>query len=357
MSTTLAEAFPAGEYLADELAERGWTQAEFAEILGRPPQFISEIIAGKKEITRDSAAQIGAALGTGAQMWLNLQDSYYLWKQQKNSSTQAELNEVRMRARLQEIAPVAVLRKRGVITASSTQGQADEVASLFKMNSVFDTPELAMVARRANQEEDVSSTQMTWLACAYKEAERSSVTPYDEDMFRELVEGLSRQVRDPAAFLELPKAFAKAGVLLLYIEAFPASKIDGASFLIETTPVIVLSGRGQRLDKVLFTLLHESAHVLLGHVGNRGLVVDNAGDSHAAGDERAADELAVQWILPKGLPTVPQKIGQGWVVAVAEERAVHPIVIIGHLQKTGALTWRTALVRGAPSVTPYLSAW
>lgn len=48
MSAGLAEVFPAGEYLAEELEERGWTQAEFAEILGRPPQFVSEIISGKK---------------------------------------------------------------------------------------------------------------------------------------------------------------------------------------------------------------------------------------------------------------------------------------------------------------------
>ncbi|WP_308470996.1 helix-turn-helix transcriptional regulator [Rathayibacter tritici] len=65
---------PRGGFLADELEARGWTQAEFAEILGRPPQFVSEIIAGKKEITRESAAQLGAALGTSPEMWLELQD-------------------------------------------------------------------------------------------------------------------------------------------------------------------------------------------------------------------------------------------------------------------------------------------
>ncbi len=70
-----AEVFPAGELLADELAARGWTQADFAEVLGRPAQFVSEIISGKKEITREPAAQIAAALGTSAEFWLNLQDS------------------------------------------------------------------------------------------------------------------------------------------------------------------------------------------------------------------------------------------------------------------------------------------
>lgn len=69
-----------GEILADELDARGWTQVDFAEVLGRPEQFVSEIISGKKEITHESADQIGAALGTSAEFWLNLQNSSLLGK-------------------------------------------------------------------------------------------------------------------------------------------------------------------------------------------------------------------------------------------------------------------------------------
>lgn len=69
---------PVGEILTDELDARGWTQTDFAEVLGLPAQFVSEIISGKKEITRESAAQIGDALGTSTEFWLNLQDSYPL---------------------------------------------------------------------------------------------------------------------------------------------------------------------------------------------------------------------------------------------------------------------------------------
>ncbi|MGO2613162.1 MULTISPECIES: HigA family addiction module antitoxin [Corynebacterium] len=78
---------------------RGWTQAAFAEILGRPAQFVSEIISGKKEITRESAEQISAALGTSAEFWLNLQDSYLLWKQAQDSHTRESLDAVATRAR------------------------------------------------------------------------------------------------------------------------------------------------------------------------------------------------------------------------------------------------------------------
>ena len=37
-----AEVFPPGEFLADELEARGWTQVEFAEIIRRPPEVVNE---------------------------------------------------------------------------------------------------------------------------------------------------------------------------------------------------------------------------------------------------------------------------------------------------------------------------
>ena len=75
-----AETFPPGEYLRDELKARGWTQSQFAQIIGRPLQLVSEIINGRKRITERTALQIAAALGTSARVWLNLENNYRLWK-------------------------------------------------------------------------------------------------------------------------------------------------------------------------------------------------------------------------------------------------------------------------------------
>lgn len=356
MTAVLAEAFPAGGYLSDELEARGWTQAEFAEILGRPSQFVSEIISGKKEITRESAAQIGAALGTSTEMWLNLQDSYYLWKQKRNPGMQRQLDEVKLRARSNELAPVSLLRKRGLITAKDAYGEAEQLCDLFGITSVFDEPTLPMAARRSNQTESVTSVQQTWLACAYKQAEQKRVEQYNKALFVELSTQLSRMVMQPEAFGSLPKAFSSAGVCLIYVEAFPSSKIDGASFLLNGMPVIALSGRGQRMDKVLFTLLHEAAHVVLGHIES-GLVVDDAEGEQESTMEEEADSLAASWIKPHTMPNPPARIGHDWVAKVASENGIHPIVVTGQLQKAGKVNWRSALVKSAPTVTSYLQTW
>ncbi len=76
MAQTPAHAFSPGEYLRDELKERGWTVTEFSEIIGWPIQAVSAILNAKKEITVETAMAIASALGTTPEVWLNLQTRY-----------------------------------------------------------------------------------------------------------------------------------------------------------------------------------------------------------------------------------------------------------------------------------------
>lgn len=73
-----AEAFAPGEFLRGELHARGWTQTQFARILGRPVQLVNEIIQGRKRITEQTARELAAALGTSAKVWLNLDATWRL---------------------------------------------------------------------------------------------------------------------------------------------------------------------------------------------------------------------------------------------------------------------------------------
>ena len=67
-----AEVFPLGEFLREELDERGWSQDDLAGILGCPVQLVNEIVSGTRGITPESAKGLGAAFGTSAELWMNL---------------------------------------------------------------------------------------------------------------------------------------------------------------------------------------------------------------------------------------------------------------------------------------------
>ncbi|MGA9111331.1 MAG: helix-turn-helix domain-containing protein, partial [Smithella sp.] len=65
----VAEVFPPGEFIKEELEARNWSQTELAEIIGRQPNVISELIMGKRSITPETANALGDAFGTSAQYW------------------------------------------------------------------------------------------------------------------------------------------------------------------------------------------------------------------------------------------------------------------------------------------------
>jgi addiction module HigA family antidote len=72
------EAIHPGEFLADELQEIGITPTELSRQIGVPPNRISQIIRGLRDITADTALRLGQFFGTGPELWLNLQKAYDL---------------------------------------------------------------------------------------------------------------------------------------------------------------------------------------------------------------------------------------------------------------------------------------
>ena len=67
-----------GVILADELAELGVTPTAFARQIDVPPGRISQIIAGKRDISADSALRFGHWFGMAPAFWLNLQAQHDL---------------------------------------------------------------------------------------------------------------------------------------------------------------------------------------------------------------------------------------------------------------------------------------
>ena len=65
-----------GEVLKDELEESGITPTEFARQIGVPPNRVSQIIAGKRSVTGDSALRFSHWFGVEPQFWMNLQAQY-----------------------------------------------------------------------------------------------------------------------------------------------------------------------------------------------------------------------------------------------------------------------------------------
>ena len=67
-----------GEHLADELKALDMSANELAKDLGVPTNRLTQIMAGKRGISGDTALRLGKWFGTGPDIWMNLQKNYEL---------------------------------------------------------------------------------------------------------------------------------------------------------------------------------------------------------------------------------------------------------------------------------------
>lgn len=262
-----------------------------------------------------------------------------------------------VKERMKQLAPVKVLVERGIIPPGYDEGAQQALSDLLGIENLWSEPAFAAAARRHNASNPPTLHQKAWVACARKSARSLNVSTFQAARFRDLAAKLSQTVTDSSSFKSMPDRFAAVGVKLVCIAPFPGNKISGATFLDSSgTPVIALSGRGKRLDKVLFTLLHEAAHVALKHVADGSVRIDLEDVACLDEQESAADELAGKWILPEPLPSNTH-FDRISIEEIAARQGVHPIIVVGRLQSQSLVPWGSALVRGAPNVDHEMATW
>lgn len=74
-----------GDVLREELAEREITPTELARQIDVPANRISQIVAGKRSISGDTALRLGHWFGMEPQFWMNLQAQFDLVAAEKNA--------------------------------------------------------------------------------------------------------------------------------------------------------------------------------------------------------------------------------------------------------------------------------
>ena len=67
-----------GEFLLEEIEERGLKKTDFAKSIGLLPGNLSELFKGKRHINARLAVKLEAILGISAEYWLGLQSAYDL---------------------------------------------------------------------------------------------------------------------------------------------------------------------------------------------------------------------------------------------------------------------------------------
>lgn len=338
-----AEVFPPGEFIREELKERGWCQADLAQILDRPLQMVNQVMSGKKAITANTARELAAVFGTSAQFWMDLESAWQLHRQDKAS----DVTRVRSRARLYDVAPIREMQKRGWLKKTKTSQQLEgELRRFFDVRNLNDVPNLAAAARASTQGKLAGMTPAQWAWCrrACQVAQMVDAKKFVPSKLSQLVHALRPLMSEPEEIRHVPKVLATAGIRLVVVEHLSGTRIDGAALWpLPTTPVVAMSMRYGRIDYFWFTLLHELTHILHQH-GERADVDISERSENLDKVEEMANNQAEKWLIPSEklesfiLRTTPLYSTQR-IRNFAKRMSVHPSIVIGQLKFRGELDW------------------
>lgn len=243
--------------------------------------------------------------------------------------------------RLRAVLPLAKARKRGWVPKSGLEETEAAACDLLEITHLDEQPRFAYAARRSNHRERLTPEQQAWLG-RIRQIARAHQTPrYKVRKLESVARRLPSELQDgPSAMRRAVELLAECGVRVVFCEGLPGGKLAGAvTFPPTGGPVIGLTTRGDRFDSVVYTLLHECAHLTLGHIDEQsGPILDNEDHAQAAEDprEQQANAQATRWLFPEGLNILAAYQD---IDAAARRHSVHPSCVAGHIQHE-ADNWR-----------------
>jgi len=319
---------------------------------------INDILSARRGVTPDTAQALADALGGSAQFWLNLESAYRLWRLPKD-------DKVSRRARLYAKAPVREMIRRGWIEGSESMDVLEREVLDFLGDS---ESSLAHAARKSTPYDEPSTpAQKAWLCRARQLAPGVQVEKFSRNRMPELLYDLRSLADAPENIAQVPELLAHYGIRFLMIEALAGTKIDGAAFWMDTTPVIVLSLRFDRIDHFWHTLMHEVAHVWFGD----GAVLDqdivNEQPFEYGDVEQRANDYATEALVPRErlldfVVRVRPLFSATRIQNFARTMEVHPGIVLGQLQHRHEIGYQSlrrmlVAVRGIITRTALTDGW
>lgn len=348
-----------GQLIASLLEERNWTQETLAVVLEKSVSWVNKVISGKLAVTTETALALEDTFRVNADRFLELQRQYDLAvarlsvRPDKGRAT---------RAALFGDLPVSDMVKRGWLKPMNPNDLREierELVKFFQVNSPDEIEVLPHAAKKTMVNTEPTPAQLAWLYRVKSIAEELMVGRYSAKALKEALPKLRRLMAAPEEARMVPRLLAECGVRFVIVESLPSAKIDGVCFwLDDSSPVVGLSMRHDRIDNFWFVLRHELEHVLQGH-GRTEMILDTELEGARAGtdadvpeEERVANAAAQEFCVPRDkmdgfIARKAPFFSERDLIGFARLLGVHPGLIAGQLQyRTGRYDrFRTHLVK------------
>ena len=328
-------ATPPGATIKEQLNNRGMSQKEFAVRMDMSEKHISKLINGDVQLTPDVAVRLEMVLGVPAKFWNNLEAIY----REKIVKAEAE-NAMDADAELARQFPYSEMAKFGWVP--ETRDAKEKVVYLRKY---FEVVELSLLGndqitkiacRRLAITEKSDLALMAWAQEAKIKARDIETSPINiRGLIAAMPDIRKMTVLKPKEFCpKIKKYLADYGIALVFLPHLKGSFLQGATFPDGNKIVVGLTARGKDADKFWFSLFHELAHIVLGHVGQAN------GTSYE--DEKAADDWSGNTLIAEeefnAFKRANDYSEQG-VRRFAKDQGIAPGIVVGRMQREGMIKY------------------
>lgn len=328
-------ATPPGATIKEQLNDRGMKQKEFAARMDMSEKHISRLINGDVQLTPEVAIRLEMVLGIPAKFWNDLEAIY----REKIIKAEAE-NAMDGDIELAKQFPYTEMAKLGWVP--QTRDVKEKVIYLRKY---FEVAELLLLSndqisriacRRLAITEKSDLALMAWVQEAKIKARAIQTAPINiKGLMAAMPKIRKMTVMKPEGFCpEIKKYLSDCGIALVFLPHLKGSFLQGATFLDGNKIVVGLTARGKDADRFWFSLFHELAHVVLGHVGQTKGTTDE--------DERAADALSRELLISKEEFYAFSQEGdysEQNILRFAKEQKIAPGIVVGRMQMEGLIKY------------------
>lgn len=311
-----------GSLLRKELKEKGLTQRKFAEEIGMRPSHVSEVVSGKRPVSKAMALKFQEALGVPAEEWMSLQVKVDVNAKLDDSEIEAaeELNKFDDILSLKELFKRSSLDKnsscvekltflKNAIGIDSFEGAKSSVDKLVAGGFFRKSEKTGLNARMI----------ATWVALAREEAHKQTPpNKFDKGTMNSLIEELSGIFHENRnTIYRLTTTFNRYGIKFCIVDKVKYASIDGYSFLDNRVPAIVVTKRFDRIDNLAFSVMHEVCHVYkhLDSSDDQRLNVE-CEDFDASKEEKEANDFAGNALIPiekwNAMPPMALNFAKPW---------------------------------------------
>lgn len=334
-ATNMIEVPHPGEFLAEELEARGWSQRDLAYILGVSEQGITQIVNGKRGISPEMAKALGDAFDVNPEFFTNLQKSYDLSRAKEPDPG------IATRARFQGVYPIREMIRRGWLEDTDVPMLEAQLMRFFRTNDVSAIPHLAHAAKKKDYDE-TTPEQLAWLHRVRQICSEMVVPRYSKKALQEAVESLLPPLMlDPEEVRHVPRILAECGVRFAIVETLPKANIDGVCFWEGPQPIVGMTTRYDRIDNFWFVLRHELEHVLSEDGRREPPKVDvdlkyeidpSLSEQEQRANKAAADACVPMAEMESFYARKAPYISEKDVIGFARRIRRHPGIVVGQLQ-------------------------